>query len=54
MLYQLKEKDRNDGTLQGTINGDTLIADYTFSSEGMLSEAGCLFKRTKQFERRLW
>src|SRR5690349_15219663 len=37
MLYQLKEKDRNDGTLQGTINGDTLIADYTFSSEGMLS-----------------
>ena len=37
MLYQLKEKDRNDGTLRGTINGDTLIADYTFSSEGMLS-----------------
>ena len=37
MLYQLKEKDRNDGTLSGTIQGDTLIADYTFSSEGMLS-----------------
>jgi hypothetical protein len=37
MLYQLKERDRNDGTLHGTIQGDTLIADYTFSSEGMLS-----------------
>jgi hypothetical protein len=37
MLYQLREKDRNDGTLRGTIQGDTLIADYTFSSEGMLS-----------------
>ena len=37
MLYQLKEKDRNDGTLHGTIHGDTLIADYTFSSEGMTS-----------------
>jgi len=37
MLYQLKEKDRNDGTLQGTIKGDTLIADYTFSSEGVQS-----------------
>src|SRR4051812_44424761 len=37
MLYQLKEKDRNDGTLSGTIHGDTLIADYSFSSEGMLS-----------------
>ena len=37
LLYQLKEKDRNNGTLQGTIKGDTLIADYTFSSEGIRS-----------------
>lgn len=37
MLYQLKEKDRNNGTLQGTISGDTLIADYHFASEGMMS-----------------
>jgi hypothetical protein len=37
MLYQLKEKDRNKGTLQGTIIGDTLLADYHFASEGMMS-----------------
>lgn len=37
LLYHIKEKDRNKGTLQGIINGDTLIADYTFSSEGMQS-----------------
>lgn len=37
MVYQLKERDRNNGTLKGIIKGDTLIADYTFSSGGMLS-----------------
>jgi len=37
LLYQLKERDRNDGTLQGTISGDTLLANYHFASEGMLS-----------------
>src|SRR3982750_141853 len=37
MLYQIYGKDRNEGTLHGTILGDTLIADYTFSSEGMVS-----------------
>src|SRR4051812_35659780 len=37
MLYQVYGKDRNDGTLQGTIQGDTLTADYTFASEGMTS-----------------
>ncbi len=34
LSYHYYQKDRNTGTLQGTIKGDTLIADYTFWSEG--------------------
>ena len=34
LVYELKEKDRNKGTIKGTMNGDTLIANYTFQSEG--------------------
>lgn len=34
LAYQISGKDRNFGTLKGTISGDTLSADYTFSSEG--------------------
>ena len=37
MMYSIYEKDRNDGTLAGVLKGDTLIADYTFSSEGTTS-----------------
>lgn len=32
--YNYYEKDKNTGTLTGQIKGDTLIADYTFMSEG--------------------
>lgn len=35
--YHLSEKDINKGTVKGKIIGDTLIADYTFSSEGITS-----------------
>ena len=35
--YKLYEKDKNEGTLVGNIKGDTLIADYTFMSEGVSS-----------------
>jgi len=35
--YRLKEKDSNRGTISGTMNGETLLADYTFNSEGTSS-----------------
>lgn len=35
--YKFKEKDSNTGELEGKMNGDTLIADYKFMSEGKLS-----------------
>lgn len=34
MNYQIAGKDKNKGTLQGEIRGDTIFADYTFMSEG--------------------
>ncbi len=37
LAYRLYEKDSNTGTLRGTMQGDTLIADYTFASEGVES-----------------
>ncbi|KIA92962.1 hypothetical protein OC25_14755 [Pedobacter kyungheensis] len=35
--YNLYEKDKNSGTFSGLVKGDTLIADYTFHSEGKIS-----------------
>ncbi len=35
--YHWAEKDRNTGTFTGKFVGDTLYADYTFSSEGVSS-----------------
>lgn len=32
--YRLAEKDKNSGTFQGTMKDDTLVATYTFQSEG--------------------
>lgn len=37
LKYQLQEKDKNEGTIEGKLYGDTLIADYTFFSEGKSS-----------------
>lgn len=37
LSYKLFEKDKNDGTITGIVNGDTIIADYTFQSEGTIS-----------------
>ncbi len=37
MNYQIAGKDKNKGTLQGEMRGDTLFADYTFWSEGIQS-----------------
>lgn len=35
--YNFYEKDKNTGTIAGSIKGDTIIADYTFRSEGSTS-----------------
>jgi len=37
LSYNFYEKDDNQGTIDGTLNGDTLIASYTFMSEGKSS-----------------
>lgn len=37
LKYQFFEKDKNAGTIQGKLQGNKLIADYTFSSEGTTS-----------------
>ncbi|MDQ8011981.1 MAG: hypothetical protein REI96_06015 [Flavobacterium nitrogenifigens] len=37
LSYNLVGKDKNEGTLIGNMKGDTLIADYTFNSEGASS-----------------
>lgn len=35
--YDISGKDKNEGTIVGNMKGDTLIADYTFMSEGVSS-----------------
>lgn len=37
LTYKLYEKDKNNGTITGIVKGDTIIANYTFQSEGMAS-----------------
>ncbi|RZK16174.1 MAG: hypothetical protein EOO86_15385 [Pedobacter sp.] len=37
LTYNLFEKDKNNGVIAGIIKGDTIIADYTFQSEGTTS-----------------
>ena len=37
LAYLFQEKDRQKGTFEGRMTGDTLIANYTFSSEGQTS-----------------
>lgn len=34
LTYSLWEKDKNVGTIVGIVKGDTIVADYTFQSEG--------------------
>jgi hypothetical protein len=45
LVYQLKEKDSNKGTIQGSMKGDLLLADYTFMSEGIQSTRQVAFKQ---------
>lgn len=37
MVYNLFEKDKNSGVIAGQMKGDTLLAEYTFMSEGLNS-----------------
>lgn len=37
LKYQIFEKDKNTGTLEGTFDGNKLFAEYTFTSEGVQS-----------------
>ena len=50
--YSLYEKDSNTGTIQGIIKGDTLLAEYSFISEGVSSvrEVAFLKKENKWVE----
>jgi hypothetical protein len=37
LYYNFYEKDKNNGTITGKMKGDTLLANYTFTSEGKQS-----------------
>ncbi|WP_166926006.1 hypothetical protein [Flavobacterium poyangense] len=43
LSYALSGKDKNNGTIIGNMKGDTLIADYTFMSEGLSSVREVVF-----------
>lgn len=45
LVYAWKEKDANKGTIKGAWRGDTLVAVYTFQSEGTTSSRPVLFLR---------
>lgn len=45
LVYLFKEKDRNIGTINATLRGDILVADYTFNSEGTKSVRQVAFKK---------
>ena len=43
LMYSIFEKDKNTGTITGQFYGDTLLATYTFMSEGVESEREVAF-----------
>ncbi|MHA4894509.1 hypothetical protein ACXZ1K_07130 [Pedobacter sp. PWIIR3] len=43
LSYKLFEKDSNKGKIAGELKGDTIIAEYTFDSEGMRSVREIVF-----------
>lgn len=45
LVYAYSGKDKNSGTLNGIMKGDTLLADYTFMSEGKSSVRQVAFLR---------
>lgn len=48
--YKWFEKDKNMGSIEGEMHGDTLVANYTFNSEGQQSVRQVVFlKKGNQF-----
>ena len=45
LAYKWFEKDKNMGTVEGEMRGDTLVATYTFNSEGQQSTRQVAFLR---------
>jgi hypothetical protein len=45
LTYDIMGKDKNDGTIMGSMHGDTLIAHYKFMSEGKQSVRQIAFLR---------
>ena len=45
LTYKIFEKDRNYGQFNGTISGDTIVAEYQFQSEGVTSVREVKFLR---------
>jgi hypothetical protein len=43
LAYSYYEKDRNKGKIKGVMRGDTIIAEYNFESEGVLSVREVIF-----------
>lgn len=43
LSFNYFEKDKNEGTFEGIMVGDTLFADYTFGSEGKISVREVMF-----------
>lgn len=43
LSYKFHEKDNNTGDFEGHLHGDTLLADYTFMSEGIQSTRQVIF-----------
>jgi hypothetical protein len=43
LSYNYFEKDKNDGTFEGSMVGDTLFATYTFGAEGRTSVREIMF-----------
>ncbi|ODS73991.1 MAG: hypothetical protein ABS46_19795 [Cytophagaceae bacterium SCN 52-12] len=43
LRYNFYEKDKNTGEIEGRLMGDTLLADYTFMSEGKRSTRQVIF-----------
>ncbi len=46
--YLPEQKDKNTGSIMGRLLGDTLLADYTFMSEGIESVRQVTFLRTRE------
>jgi hypothetical protein len=45
LVYNLYQKDKYSGTIQGQMKGDLLIADFTFFSTGVKSVRQVAFKK---------